>query len=51
MSYRHGSNLSFLILHTQKIQGSSVDPGLRLFGSAISGTVDMDGNDYPGRLD
>ena len=34
----------------QKIQGSSVEPGLRQFGSAVTGTVDMDENDYPGKL-
>ncbi|XP_073236240.1 integrin alpha-4-like [Porites lutea] len=33
--------------YKQKIQGSSVEPGLRQFGSAITGTVDMDENDYP----
>ena len=38
------------ILYLQKIRGSSVEPGLKLFGSAIAGTVDMDGNDYPGKL-
>ena len=27
-----------------------MEPGLKLFGSAIAGTVDMDSNDYPGKL-
>lgn len=34
----------------QKIRGSSVETGLRQFGSAIAGTVDMDENGYPGTL-
>ena len=25
-----------------------MDSGLRFFGSAVAGGVDMDGNDYPG---
>ena len=32
----------------QKLIGSSVDSGLRLFGSAVAGGVDMDSNGYPG---
>ena len=32
----------------QKLLGSSVDSGLRLFGSAVAGGLDMDSNGYPG---
>jgi len=43
----HGSHGGINPNYKQKIRGSSVEPGLKLFGSAIAGTVDMDGNDYP----
>ncbi|KAJ7390000.1 integrin [Desmophyllum pertusum] len=43
----HGSENGINPSYKQKLKGSSVDSGLRLFGSAIAGGVDMDGNGYP----
>lgn len=32
----------------QKLTGRRLNPGLQMFGQAISGNVDMDGNGYAG---
>jgi len=34
----------------QKILASNVDSGLSLFGHALSGGLDIDGNGYPGNI-
>lgn len=43
----HGAKDGINPAYKQKLKGSSVDSGLRLFGSAVAGGVDMDGNGYP----
>ncbi|XP_078376333.1 integrin alpha-4-like isoform X2 [Oculina patagonica] len=43
----HGSKDGINPTYKQKLAGSSVDPGLRLFGYSVAGDVDMDGNGYP----
>ncbi len=32
----------------QRLSGRSINPSLQMFGQSISGSVDMDGNGYPG---
>jgi len=43
----HGSKEGINPAYKQKLLGSSVDSGLRLFGSAVAGGLDMDSNGYP----
>lgn len=43
----HGSSNGINLTYKQKLRGSSVDTGLRLFGSSLAGIVDMDDNGYP----
>ncbi|XP_077468611.1 integrin alpha-9 [Stigmatopora argus] len=42
----HGDAKGIISKYSMKITGRSVNPGLQMFGQAISGSVDMDGNGY-----
>ncbi|KAM7448506.1 integrin [Porites harrisoni] len=42
----HGSAKGIELKYRQKILGSDVDPGLKMFGISISGGLDVDGNYY-----
>ncbi|XP_073237367.1 integrin alpha-V-like [Porites lutea] len=42
----HGSANGIELKYRQKILGSDVDPGLKMFGISISGGLDVDGNFY-----
>uniref|UniRef100_A0A3Q2XZT1 Integrin, alpha 9 n=1 Tax=Hippocampus comes TaxID=109280 RepID=A0A3Q2XZT1_HIPCM len=42
----HGDATGIISKYSMKITGRGVNPGLQMFGQAISGSVDMDGNGY-----
>ncbi|XP_066546619.1 integrin alpha-9 [Amia ocellicauda] len=43
----HGDADGIVNKYSMRLSGQSINPGLRMFGQSISGTVDMDGNAYP----
>ncbi|XP_022797417.1 integrin alpha-9-like isoform X2 [Stylophora pistillata] len=43
----HGSSRGIETRYRQKIVGSKIKPGIKMFGVSISGGVDVDQNEYP----
>ncbi|KAK2570113.1 Integrin alpha-9, partial [Acropora cervicornis] len=43
----HGSSKGIKLPYSQKIVGSLIEPGIKMFGISVAGNVDVDKNGYP----